>query len=117
MTEIMGLKKQSEEAEIVTIDGKQFVTNGVWEYGVLGKSKGDGSDKRVRTLPVGQIGWRLLGVGKNDPIPLWQRAALAAGEKEILRDMPRIVGGGNMLNIGDLAGGSAILLAQGLKHN
>jgi len=117
--EIMGLKKQSAEAQIVVIDGKQFVTNGTWEYGSPGKSKGDGKDtsKRPRTLPVGQIGWRLSGAGKGDPIPLWERAALAAGEKEIIRDIPRITGGGDLINIGDLNGGSAILLAQGLKHH
>ena len=107
MTDIMGLKKQSEEAEIVIIDGKHFVTNGVWEYGA------HEDPTRTRYLPVGQIGWRVT----CEPITLWERAALKAGEKEILRDIPRIVGGGDMINLGDLKGGSAILLAQGLEHN
>ena len=107
VTEIMGLKKQSEKAKIVIIDGKQFVTNGVWEYGT--------SDDytRARYLPIGQLGWKV----DCGSIPLWGGAALYMGEEEILRDIPRIVGGWNIINLGDLRGGSAILLAQGLEHN
>ena len=108
MSEILGLKKQSDEATVVIIDGKQFVTNGIWEYG-----KNNDAGKEERYLPVGQIGWRV----SCEPIKLWERAALKAGEKEILRDIPRIVGGGGLINLGDLEGGSAILLAQGLEHN
>jgi len=60
--------------------------------------------------PVGQIGYPLEG---NPSI--YRLASLEGGEEEFIYDAPRLVGGGNLLNLGDLKGGSAILLAQGLR--
>jgi len=79
------------------IDGKYFETNGVWKY-------------TNRKLPVGQVKYEVV---KKD---IWSKAALEYGESEIIFDIPRLVGGGNIINLGDLCGGSAILLAQGLQH-
>jgi hypothetical protein len=61
-------------------------------------------------LPVGQIGYFLPG--KPD---IWRGALLGDGEEEFIYDCPRLVGGGKMLNLGDGKGGSAILIAQGLR--
>ncbi len=60
--------------------------------------------------PVGQLGYFLPG----NPC-IWQLAALEYGEEELIYDAPRLVGGGSILNLGDDEGGSAILLAQGLR--
>jgi predicted O-methyltransferase YrrM len=61
-------------------------------------------------LDVGQLGYYLPG----DP-KFWGHAGLEFGEEEFIYDAPRLVGGGTILNLGDLSGGSAILLAQGLR--
>lgn len=61
-------------------------------------------------LDVGQLGYYLPG----DP-EIWGHAGLEFGEEEFIYDAPRLVGGGALLNLGDLSGGSAILLAQGLR--
>ncbi len=42
---------------------------------------------------------------------------LEFGEPELIYDMPRIVMGGNLLNLGCCRGGSAILLARGLHDS
>lgn len=64
------------------------------------------------SLPVGALSYAL----PNDTPKLWNtRVMLERGESEFIYDIPRIVGGGNLLNLGEGAGGSAILLAQGLR--
>ncbi len=83
--------------ERVTIDGKEFKTNGIWKY-------------KNRGVPVGQIGYNVHG-------SIWKGAAIEDGEEEFIFDCPRLVGGGSCINLGDLNGGSAILLAQGLQQN
>lgn len=61
-------------------------------------------------LRSGQLGYFLPGSPK-----IWREAALEYGEEELIYDCPRLCGGGALLNLGDDEGGSAILLAQGLK--
>lgn len=65
-----------------------------------------------RTLPVGQLEYPMfLSLVNTDDV----KAMLEYGEKEFILDVPRIVGGGEMANLGCAQGGSAILLAYGLK--
>jgi cephalosporin hydroxylase len=61
-----------------------------------------------RNLPVGQLEYDIGGVD------IWRGAMLEFGEEELIFDIPRLVGGGSLINLGDSEGGSAILLAQGL---
>jgi len=82
--------------EIQEVDGKKFETNGIWKY-------------KNRGIPVGQIGYNIKG-------SIWKGAAIEDGEEEFIFDIPRIVGEGNVINLGDLNGGSAILLAQGFQQ-
>jgi|SRR5271166_1291431 len=70
----------------------------------------------VRKLPVGQLDYQ----SKQHPdfryffttcMPM-----LEFGEEQLIYDIPVIVGPGHYLNLGDGFGGSAILLALGMKH-
>lgn len=61
-----------------------------------------------RSLPVGKLEYDIGG------LEIWRRAMLEFGEEELIFDIPRLVGGGSLINLGDSEGGSAILLAQGL---
>lgn len=65
-----------------------------------------------RTLPVGKLEYPCeFNVNRVS-------AALEYGEKELLYDIPRIVGDGFYCNLGELYGGSSILLALGIQdHN
>lgn len=58
---------------------------------------------------VGQLGYFL----PNNPT-IFRDAALEYGEEELIYDVPRLVEGGELLNLGEDSGGSSILLAQGL---
>ena len=62
-----------------------------------------------RSLPVGKLEYDIGG------IEVWRKAMLEFGEEELIFDIPRLVGGGYMINLGDADGGSAILLAEGLE--
>lgn len=71
-----------------------------------------------RPYPVGQSSWELTPErqAKVDPLKIKRFALLERGEAEILFDMPRILRlPGDYLNLGHGAGGSAMLLAQGLE--
>lgn len=63
-----------------------------------------------RTLPVGQ------GYKVHPAVPKGIPAMLEFGEQEFIKDVPRLVGGGKLANLGCAEGGSAILLGLGLKH-
>jgi len=83
--------------EYIEIDGRKFETNGIYNY-------------KNRGISVGQLHYDL------PTINIWRGAALEAGEEEIIFDAANLVGGGRLVNLGDLRGGSAILMAQGLKY-
>lgn len=63
-----------------------------------------------RNLPVGALEYKVLDRQVPDI-----KAGLDYGEKEFIYDIPRILNGGNFVNLGCLFGGSAILLAKGLQ--
>lgn len=65
-----------------------------------------------RSLPVGELEYQL-----DNEYDIWSKAQLEFGEKEFLFDIPRIVKGGILINLGDSRGGSAIILAQGIKRS
>ena len=66
-----------------------------------------------RPHPVGNLSYRAWGEPE-----IWKREVmLEFGEDEFIYDVPRLVDGGNLVNLGDAMGGSAILLAQGLLFN
>lgn len=63
-----------------------------------------------RNLPVGKLEYTARS---SD---LWTKGVmLEYGEPELIYSIPRLVSGGLMINLGDAQGGSAILLAQGLR--
>jgi hypothetical protein len=63
-----------------------------------------------RNLPVGKLEYPARS---SD---LWTKGVmLEYGEPELIYSIPRLVSGGLMINLGDAQGGSAILLAQGLR--
>ena len=66
-----------------------------------------------RKLPVGELEYII----HKEITWLWKpgELMLERGEPEFIFDMPRLVGGGKLLNLGDAYGGSAILLALGLQ--
>lgn len=64
-----------------------------------------------RPHPVGKLEYPL----KDDIGSIKGIAMLEFGEEELLYDIPRLIGGGNIANLGHARGGSAILLARGLK--
>ncbi len=69
---------------------------------------------------------RPYGVGPQSyPLPddhqrtvkkLRRKCMLENGEPELLFDIPRIVGGGDLANLGHARGGSAFLMARGLQE-
>lgn len=69
--------------------------------------------KKARKLPVGELEYPLEE--ELDELLLEKSAMLEFGEQELIFDIPRLVNGGNLLNLGDGKGGSAILLAKGLQ--
>lgn len=72
-------------------------------------------DKRIarRPIQVPKASWAYKIGDRHEPKDV--NARLDEEEKKLLYDLPRIVGGGNMLNLGVGQGGSVILLAQGIK--
>lgn len=65
------------------------------------------------SLPVGQLDYPLGPYPHHDS---WKNnGGISDGELALLYDLPRLVKGGNILNIGTFEGGSAITMAQGLK--
>lgn len=71
---------------------------------------------KQRKLPVGQLEY---SISQEIPHKVLRRGSimLEFGEMELIFDIPRLVGGGKLLNLGDACGGSAILLALGLQAN
>lgn len=69
-----------------------------------------------RHLPVGQLDYQLSSQRALIIRDLKPFCMLEFGEQEILFDIPRILGlGGSYVNLGHALGGSAMLLARGLK--
>lgn len=66
-----------------------------------------------RTLPVGTLEYKTEKQHQGFVDSVY--AALEYGEKEVLFDLPKFVGHGLYCNLGDYVGGSAILMACGLK--
>jgi len=66
-----------------------------------------------RNLPVGKLGYKLSD--KDQKTVNKVQAMLEFGEKELLYDIPRRVGSGNIANLGCSTGGSATLFALGKK--
>lgn len=70
-----------------------------------------------RKLPVGVLQWSPRSGTVISPHLAKNVVMLEYGEPELLTDIPSLVGGGDLLNLGDARGGSAILLALGLKSS
>ncbi len=85
---------------MMIIDGKEFETHE------------KGHPYPNRNYPIGQKYYNI-----PDASSIWRGAALELGEEEFIFDVPRLVNGGKLINLGDDSGGSAILLAQGLNYN
>lgn len=66
-----------------------------------------------RKLPVGKLEYNLND--NEQKVVNSIEALLEYGEKELLYDIPRLLGTGNYINLGCEKGGSAALLARGLK--
>jgi predicted O-methyltransferase YrrM len=67
--------------------------------------------------PLGVLEYKLSKVDFRELKKVDKRAMLDYGESELMYDIPRILGGGLMANLGHARGGSALILAQSiLKH-
>ena len=67
--------------------------------------------------PLGALEYELSKVDFRELKKVDKRAMLDYGESELMYDIPRILGGGLMANLGHARGGSALILAQSiLKH-
>lgn len=62
-----------------------------------------------RYLPRGRIDYQA-----DDPSRVWGKVALEGGEPELIYNAARLVGGGQMVDLGTHQGGSAINMARGL---
>lgn len=69
-----------------------------------------------RTHPIGRESYNNPSTAK-----VWEnksfKALLSNSECQLIQDIPRLLGEGNYANLGHRNGGSAILLASGLKEN
>lgn len=79
------------------------------------KVRSDNPYSNKRTLPVGE-GWNLTEEDAKIISPIKKHAQLEFGEMEFLFELPSLVGGGEYANLGDGRGGSAALMALGMKH-
>lgn len=71
-----------------------------------------------RPYPVGQLEYKIESdEGRRSVKTVIPFAMLEYGEAELLYDLPRLAGGGNLANLGHAQGGSAILMAKSLRDN
>ena len=62
-----------------------------------------------RPYPVGELSYEIkTETGKDSVVSVSSLAMLEYGEQEVLYDMPRIIGGGNIANLGHARGGSLV---------
>lgn len=69
-----------------------------------------------RPYSVGKLEYKLKK-GQESVDKIKCLAMLEYGEAELIYDLPRLVGGGKIANLGHAGGGSAILMAQSLRDN
>jgi predicted O-methyltransferase YrrM len=69
-----------------------------------------------RPHPVGVLSYALEARHLKNINPFRHIAMLEYGEAEVLYDMPRIVGEGDIANLGHASGGSAVLMAMCLRE-
>lgn len=70
-----------------------------------------------RTLPVGVLSYDLEAHHLKYVNAFRHIAMLEFGEAELMYDIPRIIGGGHIANLGHAHGGSAILMAMCLREH
>ena len=69
-----------------------------------------------RPYPVGALSYELEDRHLKNINPFRHIALLEFGEAEVLYDIPRIIGGGTIANLGHSRGGSAVLMAMCLRE-
>lgn len=67
--------------------------------------------------PVGRLEYPLDARGYRHVEALRRRSMLDGPEPYLIYDMPRIVGGGDVVNLGHARGGSAFIMAKSLKRH
>jgi hypothetical protein len=69
-----------------------------------------------RPYPVGALSYPLPEAHQKHVNSFRHIAMLEYGEPEVMFDVPRIIGGGLIANLGHAKGGSAVLMAMGLRE-
>lgn len=70
-----------------------------------------------RPHPVGRLEYHLDPESMGDVKALGSKCMLEFGEAELLYDIPRLIGGGMIANLGHAQGGSALLMASAIRRH